>query len=123
MWPHITSSLTTQGRVRVLPPNLSFVSFFFLLSHVIIVISFTDMYVLSFFELNVGPWNRLDEDEAFVSNVPEQKPPGAAFYPDDMGKNEFDAWIASLSADQQNMATSFYTVIRRNATGSFMDCL
>src|SRR5215467_1464565 len=48
---------------------------------------------LEYFWLNKGPWSDLDEHRAFLPGVPERKPPGAAFYPEDMKKEEFEAWV------------------------------
>jgi len=44
-----------------------------------------------FAEINYGPWDRLDADLPFVENA-GPKPLGAQFYPQDMSKEEFEAW-------------------------------
>ena len=49
----------------------------------------TDPDLERFVELNYGPWDRLGGNEPFVPGV-GAKPPGAAFYPADMTKEEFD---------------------------------
>jgi hypothetical protein len=64
----------------------------------------------AYFEVNFGPWDRLDEMEPFVGNRPH--PPGAGFYPDDMDKEEFRTWIAEHPEDEAAF-TSLVTVIRR----------
>jgi hypothetical protein len=71
---------------------------------------------LRYFLLNKGPWSRLDEDEPFVDGVPK-KPEGAAFYPGDATKQEVEAWMESLPADQKAAAQSFFTTIRRGPDG------
>jgi hypothetical protein len=68
---------------------------------------------LHYFKINVGPWSRLDENEPFIDGVPQEKPPQAGFYPDDMTKEEFNGWVAGLSEDERNKATGFFWVIRR----------
>jgi hypothetical protein len=64
-----------------------------------------------FFDIMYGPWNRLDENEPFLDVGP--KPPGAGYYPPDLTKQEFEAWIAAHPEDEDAF-TSGYTVIRRD---------
>ena len=61
---------------------------------------------LDYFWLNKGPWSDLDEHNAFLPNVPARKPLGANFYPEDMKREEFEAWSAK--------DIGFFTVIRRD---------
>jgi hypothetical protein len=68
---------------------------------------------LRLFEIYKGPWSDLDAHRAFMSGVPERKPLGANFYPEDMSREEFDAWAAKLPPEQAELAKSFFTVIRR----------
>ncbi len=68
---------------------------------------------LDYFWINKSPWSALDDDEAFLSGVPARKPLGANFYPEDMTKDEFEHWVASLPEKDQEQAKSFFTVIRR----------
>jgi hypothetical protein len=70
-----------------------------------------------YFWINKGPWSELDEQAAFLPEVPERKPPGANFYPVDISKDELERWIASLPDSQQREARGFYTVVRRDAAG------
>ena len=63
---------------------------------------------LHYFDLNKGPWSELDEQVAFLPGVPEKKLPGANFYPEDMTKQEFEAWA-------KDDARGFFTVIQRDA--------
>jgi hypothetical protein len=69
---------------------------------------------LHYFDLNNGPWPVLDEHAAFVPGVPVKKLPGANFYPEDMTKAEFEAWIKTLPKPQQDQAQGFFSVIRRD---------
>src|SRR5579872_1335157 len=68
---------------------------------------------LHYFMLNKGPWSDLDNHEAFLPGVPPKKPLGANFYPEDMSKEQFEAWVKGLPADKQKDAEGFFTVIRR----------
>ena len=62
-----------------------------------------------FAEINYGPWDRLDADRPFVRGV-GPKAPGAAFYPADMSREEFDAVYLPGK-------TGLYSLIRRDAAG------
>ena len=70
---------------------------------------------LHYFWLNKGPWSDLDDHAAFVPGVPARKPAGANFYPPDMTREEFEAWVTALPAPAREQAVGFFTVIRRNA--------
>lgn len=71
--------------------------------------------LLDLFDLHFGPWNTLDHDKPFYGS--KAKPAGAAFYPADMTKEEFEAHIAAHPEDKAAF-TSGYTVIRRDETGA-----
>ena len=43
---------------------------------------------LHYFLLNKGPWSDLDGHTAFLPGVPERKPLGANFYPEDITRDE-----------------------------------
>ncbi|CAG8669250.1 3473_t:CDS:2, partial [Cetraspora pellucida] len=68
------------------------------------------------FHIMKGPWDKTDNNTAFISGV-SSKPKGANFYPEDMTKNEFNDWISKLSDDDQKAAKGFYHVIKRNENG------
>ena len=70
---------------------------------------------LHYFWLNKGPWSDLDDHAAFVPGVPARKPRGANFYPPDMTREEFEAWVKTLPAPAREQAIGFFTVVRRNA--------
>lgn len=67
---------------------------------------------LHYFWLNKGPWSNIDDDAPFIPGVPATRPLGANFYPEDMTKAQFESWVATLPAAQQEQAKSFFTVIR-----------
>jgi hypothetical protein len=55
---------------------------------------------LHYFWINKGPWSEIDEQKAFLPGVPAKKPP-AQSYPEDMTKEEFEAWVSNLSASER----------------------
>ena len=67
-------------------------------------------------EINVGPWDRLDNNTPFVGGTPP-KPHGANFYPRDMTKEEFERAVAS-GGKRADSLKSLYTMVRRNALGA-----
>ena len=69
-----------------------------------------------YFWLNKGPWADLDGHAAFIPGVPDRKPLGANFYPEDMTRDEFEAWVKTLSAADKQQAEGFFTVIRGDAS-------
>jgi len=72
---------------------------------------------LEYFWLNKGPWSDLDEHKAFLSGVPERKPQGADFYPENITREEFESWAKTLSPEARAQAEGFFTVIRRAPDG------
>ena len=70
---------------------------------------------LHYFYIQDGPWSRLDNKEPFIEGVPKEKPPQASYYPDDMTKEEFNNWVATLSEADKQKATGFFYLIRRGA--------
>ena len=74
--------------------------------------SIQDEKTRRFAEINYGPWDRLEGNEAFIDGV-GKKPLGANYYPKDMTKEEFEA------ADIDDK-TSLYTLIRRDEDDNLM---
>jgi hypothetical protein len=71
---------------------------------------------LHYFMINKGPWSQLDDNEPFIEGVPP-RPPYANFYPADITKEEFNAWLSTLSPDEKEKATGYFYTIRRDANG------
>ncbi len=69
----------------------------------------SDSNLILFAEINYGPWDRLDNNTPFIEGF-GAKPDGARFYPEDMTKDEFDAW-------KDDNKLSQYTMITRNEQG------
>ncbi len=75
---------------------------------------------LHYFNINHGPWSRIDNKEPFIEGVPKEKPLNANYYPDDMTKDEFNTWVQSLPDAEKQKATGFFWLIRRGADGKLM---
>ncbi len=73
--------------------------------------------LLDLFDLHFGPWDALDHNKPFYGET--QMPAGAAFYPADMTKEEFEGWIEAHPEDEEAF-TSGYTVIRRDGAGGLV---
>src|SRR5215831_9389484 len=71
---------------------------------------------LHYFKINQGPWSQLDDNETFIAGVPK-RPPQANFYPEDLTKDEFNAWLNTLSPEEKAKATGYFYTIRRDPNG------
>ncbi|HOF15551.1 MAG TPA: Zn-dependent hydrolase [Bacteroidales bacterium] len=69
-----------------------------------------DPYTKEFVKINYGPWERLNGDAPFIENY-GKKFLGCQYYPQDMTKEEFDAF-------KDPNKNSLYTVLRRNEDNS-----
>src|SRR5262245_27123975 len=67
--------------------------------------------VYEYFVANKGPWDRLKEDEPFYGT--KRKPAGAAFYPEDLTKEELEKYVAA-HPEQKEQLEGLFTVVRRN---------
>jgi hypothetical protein len=70
----------------------------------------TDENARLYAKIHYGPWDRLLNNETFLTNI-GPKPAGANFYPQDITKEEFEA------LDHPDK-TSLYTLIRRDDDGN-----
>jgi hypothetical protein len=68
----------------------------------------------TYFKVNFGPWDRLDEMEPYLGEMPH--PEGAGYYPVDMTKEEFEEWLEAHPEDRDAFE-SLHTVIRRTEEG------
>ncbi len=66
--------------------------------------------LLAYFDLNVGPWDRIDESP-FIGDLP--RPEGAGYYPQDMSREDLDRWIAERPGDEEAFK-SLFTIIKRD---------
>lgn len=65
---------------------------------------------IEYFNINYGPWERLNNDLPFLPSV-GPKPEGAGFYPENMTKEEFENFNAEGKS-------SLYTMIKRDSEGA-----
>lgn len=63
--------------------------------------------------LNAGPFDRLEESKPFYGD--KSFPPGAGFYPEDLDKKEFEAYVAA-HPERREALLSGLTVIRRKGS-------
>ncbi|MFY8328701.1 dipeptidyl-peptidase 3 family protein [Pseudoalteromonas sp. ZZD1] len=68
-----------------------------------------DPQVQKFADINYGPWDRLNGDQAFLSGY-DEKSPGAQFYPADITKEELN----SSDVEDKN---GLYSVVKRDENG------
>ena len=68
----------------------------------------------AYFKVNFGPWDRLAEFEPFIGDM--LHPEGAGYYPVDITREEFEAWIEAHPEDEDAMR-SLFTVVRREGDG------
>jgi hypothetical protein len=73
--------------------------------------------LLDLFDLHFGVWDSLDHNKPFYRS--EERPAGAGFYPGDIDKSEFEAWLED-NPDDEDAFTSPYTVIRRTEEGGLI---
>ncbi len=72
--------------------------------------SISDPAMRRFADINYGPWDRLAADQPFVEGA-GPKPLGAQFYPQDMTREEFEAW-------EQEDKIGRYTLVKRDPAGA-----
>jgi hypothetical protein len=70
-----------------------------------------------YFVANMGRWDRLAEDEPFIEpfGPAGHKPAGAAFYPADMTKEEFERYVTG-HPEQKDALQGLFTVVRRQGS-------
>ncbi len=74
-----------------------------------------DSATRAYVRLNYGPWDRLDGNAPFVPGV-GPRPAGAAFYPGNMTKEEFETAAKASPAAAESLRSG-YTLVRRDSSG------
>ena len=74
------------------------------------VVAKNDPALLERFDAFFGPWDPVNDGEAFFGGKP--KPAGAGFYPADLTKEEFDKYLAANPSEAKAL-TDPYTVVKR----------
>jgi len=67
--------------------------------------------LVEMFDRNLGPWDMLADLHPFWGTKP--MPEGAGFYPEDLTRQEYEAYLKA-HPDQKAALTSLYTVVRRD---------
>ncbi len=70
-----------------------------------------DRALLERFDAFFGPWDPIEDGKPFFGDTP--KPAGAGFYPVDLTKAQFEAYLKA-HPDQEKALTSPYTVVKRD---------
>jgi hypothetical protein len=68
----------------------------------------------TYFAINFGPWDRLNGMEPFIGK--QAHPEGAGYYPEDMTKDEFNAWVEQ-HPDAKEAMESLTTIVQRKDGG------
>jgi hypothetical protein len=74
--------------------------------------------LLRYFTINMSPWSGIDHQEPFIEGVPNPRPPGANYYPEDITKEQFNNWVTGLPETEQKKATGFFYAIRKDERGN-----
>ena len=74
-----------------------------------------DAEALKFYQINYGPWDRLDENHALMETI-GPRPAGSNFYPSNITKEEFEAEVAR-GGKRADSLKSLYTMVRRDSSG------
>lgn len=69
-----------------------------------------DKALLDRFDANLGPWDEFEDFKPFYGNA--AKPAGAGFYPPDLTREQFEAYLAAHPSEKAAL-TSPYTLVRR----------
>ena len=69
-----------------------------------------DPALLDRFDTFMGPWDEVDEDKPFYGTA--KRPVGGGFYPADLTKEQFDAYLAAHPAEADALRSP-YTVVKR----------
>ncbi|RIV89252.1 dipeptidyl-peptidase 3 family protein [Aurantiacibacter zhengii] len=70
--------------------------------------------ILDMFDRNFGPWDAVDDNHPFYGET--EWPEGAGFYPADLTREEFDAYLEA-NPEQREALMSPYTVVKREGDG------
>jgi len=72
-----------------------------------------DAALQAFFELFKGPWNPLGAHNSILDEIGDRRA-GCAFYPEDMTKAAFEAYLEGATAAEREALSDHYTVVRRD---------
>ncbi len=72
----------------------------------------SDPGIRRFIDINYGPWDRLEDNAPFVTEI-GSRPPGANLYPRDMTKEKFEAALGKVSKQKADSLKNLYTLVRQ----------
>jgi hypothetical protein len=72
--------------------------------------------MLSYVKINYGPYDVIYDEERFVGNGPQTRPPVGGFYPQDMKNTDFDNFVMANPKLKESLESQ-YTVIVRDGNG------
>lgn len=72
--------------------------------------------LLQYFDLNAGPFDRLDEHRSFLDIGLSKQPLTAGFYPPDISKNEWNSWIEKHPRSRENFESPYTLIERKGKT-------
>lgn len=76
--------------------------------------STTGLDRLAYFRIMRGPWDRQDHHQPFATDT--TRPPGAGYYPEDLGAAELDAYLKK-HPEQAKDILGLFTIVRRKGAG------
>lgn len=82
-----------------------------------LLMAVNDPDIRRFIDINYGPWDRLNDNAPFVTEI-GPRPDGANLYPKDITKEQFEAELAKSSQAHADSLKSLYTLVRRGANGT-----
>lgn len=65
-----------------------------------------------YFQLNFGPFDRLDHNKPFIKVGLKEKPAGANFYPEGLSSKDLEQWIKKHPKDKKEFESNFNVIIR-----------
>jgi len=69
---------------------------------------------LKYVMINFGPYDPLFDNERFVGSGPAKRPPSGGFYPEDITKEEFEAYISANPEKEAILRGEYSIVVRSN---------
>jgi hypothetical protein len=69
--------------------------------------------VAALYDLYYGPWDRTDHHHPFYGAIP--RPKGAGFYPEDLTKEELEAYVQAHPAEKTALLSAYTVVFRSGA--------
>ena len=84
-----------------------------------LIASVNDSDIRRFIDVNYGPYDRLDDDAAFIPEI-GPRPEGANLYPKDITKAEFEAALAKGPKAHADSLKDLYTLVRRGPDSSLI---